>query len=112
MGYVSHEDLIEQAIHAAMGEPCRITGMPQYEGYWYEYILHAEKSGTFEDVLIDDKLHDNLIERDIWVKPGDSVHTFTGANETIGTLIFKFSDEEQMQDAVRNSMNWIRVKTR
>ena len=86
--------------------------MPQYEGYWYEYILHAEKSGTFEDVLIDDKLHDNHIERDIWVKPGDSVHTFTGANETIGTLIFKFSDEEQMQDAVRNSMNWIRVKTR
>ena len=112
MGYVSHEDLIEQAIHAAMGEPCRITGMPQYEGYWYEYILHAEKSGTFEDVLIDDKLHENLIERDIWVKPGDSVHTFTGANETIGTLIFKFGDKEQMQDAVRNSMNWIRVKTR
>ena len=112
MRYVAHTDLIEQAILAALGEPCKIEAMPHYEGYWYEYILHAETAGVFVEVQIDEALQDNVVEKDLWVCPGDSVNAFTGANQTIGTLVFRFASQNQLEAAVQNSSAWIRVVTR
>ena len=111
MRYVAHTDLIEQAIHAALGEPCKIEAMPHYEGYWYEHILHAQSEGTFIDVQIDEDLQKHLAERDLWVKKGDFVHKFTGANETIGTLIFKFESLQDLENTVKDNKTLIRIVT-
>ncbi len=111
MRYVAHTDLIEQAILAALGEPCKIEAMPHYEGYWYEYILHAQSEGAFIDVQIDEDLRKHLVERDLWVKKGDFVHKFTGANETIGTLIFKFESLQDLENTVKNNKTLIRIVT-
>ena len=111
MRYVAHTDLIEQAILAALGEPCKIEAMPHYEGYWYEHILHAQSEGTFINVQIDEDLQKHLVERDLWVKKGDFVHKFTGANETIGTLIFKFESLQDLENTVKNNKTLIRIVT-
>lgn len=111
MRYVAHTDLIEQAILAALGEPCKIEAMPHYEGYWYEYILHAQSEGAFIDVQIDEDLRKHLVERDLWVKKGDFVHKFTGANETIGTLIFKFESLQDLENTVKDNKTLIRIVT-
>ena len=65
-------------------------------GFWTEIILHSDKDGIFKDVDIVKCLLTYLIEKDIWVKQGDLVNKFTGANQTIGTLIFKFKEKNQM----------------
>lgn len=111
MQYVTHTDLIGQAIHAALGDPCKIEKMPQYDGYWYEHILHSEIDGTFVKVYIDDSIRNNLVEEDLWVKAGDKVKSFTGANQTIGTLVFRFESEKKLEYAVRNSSRLIDVIT-
>lgn len=111
MRYVAHTDLIEQAILAALGEPCKIEAMPHYEGYWYEHILHAQSEGAFIDVQIDEDLRKHLVERDLWVKKGDFVHKFTGANETIGTLIFKFESLQDLENTVKDNKTLIRIVT-
>ena len=111
MHYVAHTDLIEQAIHAALGEPCKIEAMPHYEGYWYEHILHAQSEGAFTDVQIDEDLQKHLVERDLWVKKGDFVRKFTGANETIGTLIFKFESLQDLENTVKDNKTLIRIVT-
>lgn len=111
MRYVAHTDLIEQAILAALGEPCKIEAMPHYEGYWYEHILHAQSEGAFINVQIDEDLQKHLVERDLWVKKGDFVHKFTGANETIGTLIFKFESLQDLENTVKDNKTLIRIVT-
>lgn len=111
MRYVAHTDLIEQAILAALGEPCKIEAMPHYEGYWYEHILHAQSEGAFTDVQIDEDLQKHLVERDLWVKKGDFVRKFTGANETIGTLIFKFESLQDLENTVKDNKTLIRIVT-
>lgn len=45
----------------------------------------------------------------MWVKKGDCIRTFTGANETIGTVILKFNSIEKAKSAMENTDSWMRV---
>lgn len=89
-------DLIQSAVRVAVGMPCSISNSMTYEGVWAELILYSDKKGLYKSINIDKVLTPFLIEQDIWVKPGDLVQPFTGANETIGTLIFKFNSREEL----------------
>ncbi len=109
MHYVSGVDLVKNAVKAALGEPCDITGMPEYKGFWYEHIIHARNTGIYKDIQIGDLVKDKIIEKDLWVKQGDKVNSFTGANETIGTLIMKFETEEEMIRITKNIDNYVSV---
>ena len=89
-------DLIEANIRGALGMPIVPMKDPTYNGVWAEYIIHSNKSGTFECLKIDPAFSDaHVVEQDLWVTPGDEVHSFTGANETIGTLVLKFSSQDE-----------------
>lgn len=89
-------DLIECSIRGALGMDLPKLSHPVYDGIWAEVILHANKVGVFEGLEISDEIREKyLIEEDLWVKKGDVVNTFTGANETIGTLVFRFSSIEK-----------------
>ena len=60
-------------------EPEPIKQMP-YNGHWAEIILHADKDGEFQGLQIDPSLPAEVVEEDIWVKPGD----FVAAGQQIG----------------------------
>lgn len=110
MHYVSGVDLIQNAVKAAVGEPCDITEMPKYNGFWYEHILHAPCKGAFAGIQMDETFRNKyIVEEDIWVQIGDEVNDFTGANETIGTLIMKFPSHEEMQNIVSSISNYVKV---
>jgi len=95
--YVTGQDLIRCAILAALGEKCGDLAEPEYDGFWAEIILHSVEDGCFVDVHIDDKLENEfLVEKDIWVKKGQSINGFTGANEAIGTMVFKFGSQKEL----------------
>nr|WP_317430050.1 ATP-grasp domain-containing protein [uncultured Mitsuokella sp.] len=98
----SGEDLIEANIRGALGMPVQPLHDPVYDGAWAEYIIHSNKAGTFQRLEIDqdfEKKH--VIERDLWVKAGDEVHDFTGANETIGTLVLRFESTDAARTALK-----------
>lgn len=96
------EDLIEANIRGALGMPVQSLHDPIYDGAWAEYIIHSNKAGTFQRLEIDpdfEKKH--VVERDLWVKAGDKVYDFTGANETIGTLILRFESTDAAREALK-----------
>jgi hypothetical protein len=96
MKYVSGQDLIDNCVRAAVGDPIDEIHQPIYDGYWAEIILHSECDGIFQSIEIDKTVEERfLIEKDIWVKAGEKVQGFTGANTTIGTLILKFLSIEE-----------------
>ena len=102
-------DLIENAVKAAIGiEPLDVH-QASYRGHWAEVVIHAEASGKFDHLLIEPSIRKNIIETDLWVKPGDEVMAFNGANNAIGIIILHFKDEENMKFVLNHQNSFINV---
>ena len=97
--YATGVDLISHAIKAALGED--IDELPQlsYNGDWAEIIIYRNETGKFKKLQIDPAIDDYIVEVDLWVKEGDKVNAFIGANEAIGTIVLKF-DNAEISDSV------------
>ena len=104
------QDLIENCIRGALGLPLLPLIDPVYNGAWAEFIVHSNKAGRFASLDIDtDFAAKHLVQNDLWVKPGDSIAEFTGANQTIGTLVLKFSSHAQAENYLSRSETWHKV---
>lgn len=108
--YASGQDLIENNIRAALGMPLLEMSDPIYNGAWAEVVLHSDKDGLFDTVKIDNVFKNkHVVEEDIWVKKGDEVKAFTGANEAIGTIVLKFKSYDEAQFMLKNVKDYIKV---
>ena len=104
-------ELIMNAVRAAVGE--EIVGVEQkpYDGHWAEVVLHSDKEGIFQELLIDASVvNARVVETDLWVKPGDCVREFRGANDAIGTLVLNFASESELVSALKELTRWVTVK--
>lgn len=109
--YATGVDLITACVRAAVGDSLleEIEQKP-YNGHWAEVILHAPQDGIFQELLMDTTVLPNVFETDLWVKPGDAVSAFHGANDAIGTLVLKFNTEEELEQALMNQNKWLQVR--
>ena len=107
--YATGIDLITAITRASVGDSVINIGQKPYQGHWAEIILHADTNGRFDHIEIDKNLPANIIEKDIWVKKGDQVESFDGANNAIGTLVLKFEEENDMIKAISCQRDWLRV---
>ena len=96
--YVTGEDIIERATLAAIGERFQPVSIEadKTKQHIVEIILHANQPGHFERLEIAPELQPIVIEEDLWIKPGDIVETFTGANMAIGTLALKATSQDDV----------------
>ncbi len=107
--YATGVDMITAITRAIVGdEPEKIEQKP-YNGHWAEVILHADKDGIYQDIEIDKSLPAEVVEKDLWVKTGDHVHSFEGANDAIGTLVLRFDNSEDLERAIANQKVWLKV---
>ncbi|MDO4190162.1 MAG: ATP-grasp domain-containing protein [Bacteroidales bacterium] len=110
--YATGVDMITAITRAIVGdEPAPIQQKP-YNGHWAEIILHADNEGDFVGLEIDPSLPAEVVERDLWVEPGDHVHGFEAANDAIGTLVLRFSNAEDLEKAITNQKKWLRIVTK
>jgi len=103
--------LIENSIRASVGE--EIIGIEQkpYKGHWAEIILHSDRNGTFIALDINKEIHsNNVYQADLWVNRGDTVKSFNGANDAIGTLVLKFDTKEELENALIHQDSWFNIK--
>ena len=108
--YATGADMITAITRAAVGDdPSSIEQKP-YDGCWAEIILHADRGGVFEKLDISEEMLRYVIEEDLWVKAGDTVEAFSGANNAIGTLVLKFDSGKQMEEALVGQDNWLKVR--
>lgn len=108
----SGQDIVTASVNAALGMPVEEDlSDPVYSGHWGEIILHSNENGIFETLDIDDEFLKNSVEEvDLWVKPGDEVHCFTGANEAIGTLVIRCESQQALNDALNSIHDLVRVR--
>lgn len=108
--YATGVDMITAITRAMVGdhilEP--IEQKP-YNGHWAEIILHADKDGIYDHLEISKTLPVEVVEEDLWVKQGDHVDSFEGANNAIGTLVLKFQTAEELEHAITHQREWLKV---
>ena len=110
--YATGVDLITAITRATVGDEPEAIEQKPYNGHWAEVILHADKSGEFVDLQIDPLLPADIIEKDIWVCPGEHVHGFEAANDAIGTLVLKFENKDDLESVITNQKRWLKVITK
>ncbi len=98
-------DLVMSAVKAALGEPVDELSMPDYDGYWYQQMLHADHDGTFAGLEYAPGFKDACVaEEQLWVEPGQKVRAFNAANHAFGSVFIRFKTQEAL-DAFRASPN-------
>lgn len=110
--YATGVDMITAITRAMVGDEPDAIEQKAYNGHWAEVILHAEKDGEFVGLQIDPSLPAEVVEEDLWVKQGDHVHGFEAANDAIGTLVLRFESSEELEKAITNQSQWLKVVTK
>ena len=111
--YATGVDMITAITRAIVGDPILepIEQKP-YNGHWAEIILHADESGVFDHLEISKDLPAEIVEEDLWVRQGDKVDSFEGANNAIGTLVLRFQTAEELEHAITHQREWMKVVVR
>lgn len=103
-------DLITNAVRAAVGDEVVAVEQKPYNGHWAEVILHADEDGHFISLDMDSEFKAKHVKQiDLWVKKGDKVSAFRGANDAIGTLVLQFDTEEELVLALAQLEVWMQV---
>lgn len=110
--YATGVDLITAITRYAVGDDPGIIEQRPYDGHWAEVILHSDHDGEFSGLRINPSLPAEVIEKDLWVKPRDKVHGFEAANDAIGTLVLKFQNAKDLEEAIDNQRKWLEVTVR
>lgn len=89
-------DLIAYSIDGAMGKDCSDLKMIETNGFYSSYILHAKRDGKVKSLNIDAEIKHKIVQQNIFTKVGDAVKKFDGSNNTLGTFILKFENQDEM----------------
>ena len=108
--YATGVDMITAITRAMVGDPINdVIEQKPYNGHWAEIILHADRNGIYDHLEISKELPAEVVEKDLWVKKGDKVESFEGANNAIGTLVLKFQTAEELEKAITHQQDWLKV---
>lgn len=107
--YATGVDMITAITRYIVGDSVPAIEQKPYNGQWAEIILHADKEGVFDHLEISKELPAEIVEEDLWVKKGDKVEGFEGANNAIGTLVLRFQTAEELEKAITNQRSWLKV---
>ncbi len=106
----SGSSLVENSVRAALSQPLLPMTMPEYKEHWAEVILHSDSDGIFKGLGISDELQPYVVEKDMWVKEGDEVKGFSGANNAIGTLVLRFPTRKELESKLGSIDTYIDIE--
>lgn len=108
--YATGVDLIKRSVQAALGDTVDPVPNWRYNGHWAEVILYSTEEGSFQELVIDETVKSNVKEKDLWVKEGDKIHAFNGANDAIGTIVLQFETTEKLEKVLSDYSRYFKVE--
>lgn len=104
-------DLVMAAVKAALGEPVGDLPMPEYDGYWYQQMLHANHEGAFAGMEYAPGFKDaHVAEEQLWVGFGDKVEAFSAANHAFGSVFMRFDTQKELDAFRANPGEFMKAK--
>ena len=108
--YATGVDMITNMVKYSVGLPVDEITQKPYDGCWAQIILHSDEPGIFKELWISNEIASNIVERDLWIEDGTPVGGFESANESIGTLVLKFENQERIEEVLENQSKYVKVK--
>lgn len=102
-------DLIKYTVDSALGLSCAALKMEQENGWYSSYLLHAMKDGVVKEIWYSDEIKNNIVQKNVYTKPGEKVRKFNGSNDTLGSFIMKFETQKEMLYKMDNMENFLKV---
>jgi biotin carboxylase len=100
-------DLIAASIESALDNDVKNIAMTAPKGYYSSYIIHSKQDGFLKEVKINNEIKDKIIKKSIYQKKGAKVKKFNGSNDTIGAMILKFTNLDEMLYYLDNMNKYI-----
>ena len=105
------QKLIKNEILKALNMPLDHITAPKYDGVWCNYILHSSKQGILDSVVIDQTFRNKYIKNEgLIVAKGDTIHPFTGANTSLGTLFLRAESRKELDCLLEDLEQYIKLK--
>ena len=110
LNYATDVNIIHAETVKSVGIRPEDVKEPTYNGYYAIYNIHSEYEGTFDELVIDEELEKHVVEKEVRVKQGDAISSFTGANASMGTLFLRFDSHDEMLDMLNTISKKIETK--
>ncbi|MFA8434756.1 MAG: hypothetical protein ACEPOZ_09590 [Marinifilaceae bacterium] len=110
--YASNVDMIKLTIDSSLGIPLAEIQPKPIQQFYTTYVVHSDRDGVFDGVLVDDAIAPHVLEIRMFVKPGDGVRKFMGSNCTLGIGLLGFPTKEVRDEKMSRITQLISVVTR
>ena len=57
----------------------------------------------------DERVQQRIVEKDIWIMPGEPVNKYSGSHDTLGTMVLRYESMQEMLEMMDNMEKDIRV---
>lgn len=92
-------DLVRASVQAALGMAVDSVSSPDYDGFWYQLMLHADRPGVFSGLEYAPGFKAaHVKDEQLWIEPGTRVEAFTAANHAFGSVMLRFESSGEMAE--------------
>lgn len=103
-------DMVPYVIKAALGEDCSDLKMAPVKGYWSNYMVHSNETGSYMGIEFDEDFRrHNLVDFVSDIKNGDFVHKYRDAQDCIGELLLKYESMDEMNHIIAHMDEYVHV---
>ncbi len=108
--YATGVDMIDYTLRAAFGEDCSGLEMAETKGCFSNYMILSEVDGEFKELWFDEEFKkNNLLDVYCTHKEGDKVFAYKNTTHSLGTIVFKAENEDEMKKIVENINDYYKV---
>ena len=104
-------DMVPYVIKAALGEDCSDLKMAPVQGYWSNYMAHANETGLYEGIEYEPVFKEkNFVDFVTDTKLGDPIHKYRDAQDCVGELLLTYESAEQMNYIIDHMDEFVTIK--
>jgi hypothetical protein len=108
--YANGVDYADWILRGYLGMSLSSVQQVSPTGYSIRYCIMSKDNGVFDELIIDETLQENIVERHIWADRGDTIENCSVYKA--GILFLKFDSSREMNQFVEKHDTMVVVKVR
>lgn len=110
INYATEFDMVSASLDILSGEIIR--NIPKKENFAAYYVVHSQTDGILIQLSLKDAILPFIKEFHEYLKPGEKVKSFKGANAAIGIILLIFNSRDEMDYYISNMDKFIILKVK
>lgn len=107
--YSNGVDLATGAVKTALGISCEDILQKGEQKCVSSYIIPSPQSGIFKELMIDDRIKEDILQQWLFVSEGETVEAYCNAGNAVGAMVIQFNSLDEMDDRLEHMGKYIRV---